>query len=522
MRTPLTPALLLAALTASGSLAGPPVKSLIFDADTSVNPYEGTAAPLNIGAGSIHLLADLDGDGVAEILWARPVVGSSTPVVEVRSPVTGQTLFPLSPQTSSTSPLLVVRTAIALDDIDGDGVRDIFTTRRPNRLVSRVHSGADGALLTEHISLQLGFGHSAVTVPDLDGDGRDDLLLGREAPSLVDAPLLEMSSANAPLSFVLLDDDETDTSDSTGYILLNLGVGSSGTNEYFSTNFRGNVVGETSYFSIERLGGEPLARMWSVRVEPGEAPGPIGAGAAVIGDLNGDGVDDIVTTGQILVDPHGQSEPPVYAMPVFDGATGQIIANHIPRFTVDGAQPGVRPVVALKGIGDITGDGFPDYAVVVELSGPQYLEPSDGVLIQSGRTGQTIAVFETDGFNIQSLASSYGGDVNAFNWRGNRDSIASPGDLNNDGVNDLMAIVRYPDGDPVTAPGIQTLVTHYLPTVCVGDVDFDRVVNFADLNAVLSNFGAADITLPADLNASGVVDFADLNLVLSAFGQACD
>jgi hypothetical protein len=53
-------------------------------------------------------------------------------------------------------------------------------------------------------------------------------------------------------------------------------------------------------------------------------------------------------------------------------------------------------------------------------------------------------------------------------------------------------------------------------------VDFDRVVNFADLNTVLSNFGAADITLPADLNADGVVNFADLNLVLSAFGAQSD
>ncbi|MGP1311187.1 MAG: hypothetical protein ACTS27_13420, partial [Phycisphaerales bacterium] len=72
--------------------------------------------------------------------------------------------------------------------------------------------------------------------------------------------------------------------------------------------------------------------------------------------------------------------------------------------------------------------------------------------------------------------------------------------------------------DPVRE---QLLVTHYLPTPCTGDTDFDRAVNFTDLNAVLSNFGAQDITSPADLNASGVVDFADLNLVLSAFGTNC-
>ena len=48
------------------------------------------------------------------------------------------------------------------------------------------------------------------------------------------------------------------------------------------------------------------------------------------------------------------------------------------------------------------------------------------------------------------------------------------------------------------------------------------MVNFADLNAVLSSFGQSGVGLPADINNDGVVNFADLNLVLSSFGATCD
>jgi hypothetical protein len=57
---------------------------------------------------------------------------------------------------------------------------------------------------------------------------------------------------------------------------------------------------------------------------------------------------------------------------------------------------------------------------------------------------------------------------------------------------------------------------------CPGDTNGDGVVNFTDLNAVLSAFGQSGAGLPADLNGDGVVNFADLNQVLSAFGTDCD
>lgn len=57
---------------------------------------------------------------------------------------------------------------------------------------------------------------------------------------------------------------------------------------------------------------------------------------------------------------------------------------------------------------------------------------------------------------------------------------------------------------------------------CEGDANGDFQVNFADLNIVLSHFGAG---VPAgemgDFNNDGVVTFADLNVLLGRFGQGC-
>ncbi|MCR9216680.1 MAG: hypothetical protein NXI14_05695 [bacterium] len=54
---------------------------------------------------------------------------------------------------------------------------------------------------------------------------------------------------------------------------------------------------------------------------------------------------------------------------------------------------------------------------------------------------------------------------------------------------------------------------------CPGDVTGDGMVDLADLNLVLANFGQP--TDDGDTNADGLVDLSDLNAVLAAFGKPC-
>lgn len=86
-------------------------------------------------------------------------------------------------------------------------------------------------------------------------------------------------------------------------------------------------------------------------------------------------------------------------------------------------------------------------------------------------------------------------------------------------AHDINAVPR-PQG-----PGFD--IGAYESAACsiLGDVNGDGVVDFADLNIVLSAFnstaGAPGFNPGADLNDDLAVDFADLNILLQAFGETC-
>jgi len=117
--------------------------------------------------------------------------------------------------------------------------------------------------------------------------------------------------------------------------------------------------------------------------------------------------------------------------------------------------------------------------------GATMLETSPGVFagtLPAGACGQVIEYFVT--------AATTMGDTASF-----------PADAP---VNVFTLPVLDPDG----------------PCLIPGDANGDGVVDFADLNIVLNQFGltGAPGELQGDLNGDGAVGFADLNIVLSNFG----
>ncbi|MGP1309251.1 MAG: hypothetical protein ACTS27_03520 [Phycisphaerales bacterium] len=56
---------------------------------------------------------------------------------------------------------------------------------------------------------------------------------------------------------------------------------------------------------------------------------------------------------------------------------------------------------------------------------------------------------------------------------------------------------------------------------CPADLNADGLVNFADLNLVLTSYGQTGAGLPGDVNGDEVVNFDDLNTVLTFFGRDC-
>ncbi|NQV24203.1 MAG: FG-GAP repeat protein [Rhodopirellula sp.] len=150
-----------------------------------------------------------------------------------------------------------------------------------------------------------------------------------------------------------------------------------------------------------------------------------GAGVAVAGDLNGDGVPDLAVTAQI-------------------GATGVI---HFLLLNADGSvlsatiNSDVPTSGSVAGIGDLNGDGVPDIAVG---------DTKDGTGgFQSGAVH--ILFLNSDGTTLSTtkIASGVGGGPTLG---GNKDyfgtSVAAVGDLDGDGITDLAVGAR---GTPIGA-----------------------------------------------------------------------
>ncbi|MBX3351409.1 MAG: hypothetical protein KF684_00625 [Phycisphaeraceae bacterium] len=135
-------------------------------------------------------------------------------------------------------------------------------------------------------------------------------------------------------------------------------------------------------------------------------------------------------------------------------------------------------------------------------------------------TGEAVIVYENaaSGFTAIDVVSLADGRVLMTDAGG--DIVIVLEDLNSDG--DFMdageATVWFANSTPLLGDVRQ--MSPLGSTALPGDTNADGVVNFADLNNVLSNFGLLGLALPGNVNSDAQVNFADLNLILSNFGSS--
>ena len=247
----------------------------------------GEGMGISVGGGG-----DVDGDGYDDLVAGAPyndVGGTNTGLARVWSGRTGQVLwsFPGAASTRYTA-----RAATIAGDVDRDGFADVLVDDRLAERV-RVHSGRTGAVLWTFAPSTSGggFGTSVAGNVDIDDDGHCDILVG--------APLDDGAGPDAGAAFVF--------SGRTGLRLLELRLGMAGD----------------------------------------------GFGAAVsgAGDVDGDGIDDL------LIGAPSAGATDLGAVFVVSGRSAALLA------TWPGTQADERLGDALAGFQDLDDDGFDDVAI---------------------------------------------------------------------------------------------------------------------------------------------------------------
>jgi hypothetical protein len=432
---------------------------------------------------------DVDGDGIQDVLVSSPTVTDAGfceyGEVWVFSSVDGDVISSAQQQCN----WFLGHDVASLDDFDGDGIADYAVGAPDTDRVDVILSASPARIHNYLEDEESGIGWDIVDAGDLDLDGIRDYAISTIDYLGVGAVYL-MSGATGSI-IRRLDGDQD--GDRIGWAMANVG-------DLNDDGLPDLAVGAPVWFGttarpgyVRVFSGADGAILRTIR--PG-APGVrdlFGYSVAAIGDVNGDGLTDlIVGADRTPLTSGGQGR--VY---IVSAADGLILRMH------DGDAADIEFGRAVGAVGDLDGDGTGDYAIRRRVGNPHLPQ----VLVRSGRTGAELRRIDP-GPDVLPGASAW--------WQGDMDHVDADADGDDDMLIGSAAAAE-------TSSEIRGAVYVFLtPPPCPGDALVDGMVDFGDLNLVLSDFNEPGASLQADVDVDGVVDFADLNLILGAWGSCPD
>ncbi|MEH1940860.1 MAG: hypothetical protein V7L01_11665 [Nostoc sp.] len=241
-------------------------------------------------------------------------------------------------------------------------------------------------------------GISVSSAGDINGDGVDDLIIG--------APF---SSPNG-------------TSSGQSYVVF-------GSKTPFAAQLNLSTLNGTSGFAINGINPDDHS----------------GNSVSSAGDINGDGVDDLII-GAPNASPNGISSGQSYVVfgskKSFAAQLNLSTLNGTSGFTINGINPDDRSGNSVSSAGDINGDGVDDLIIAAPNASPNGTSSGQSYVVFGSKTPFAAQ------FNLSTLNGNNGFVINGFN-KGDglfNNSVSSAGDINGDGIDDL--IIAAPNASP--------------------------------------------------------------------------
>jgi len=377
-------------------------------------------------------------------------------------------------------------------------------------------------------------GRSVSAAGDVNGDGIDDLVIGAYfadingsdsgssyvvfGRSTAFASTIDLSSLDSSTGFRL--DGET-TGDSSGHSVSAAGdVNGDGIDDLLIGAFRADPNGSNSGSSYVVFGrGTAIASTINLssldgstgfRLDGVTASDFSGGSVSAAGDVNGDGIDDLLISAE-SADPNGSSSGSSYVVFGRSTAFASIInlssLDGSSGFRLDGVSSGEFSGYSVSAAGDVNGDGIDDLLIGAfgadtngNSSGSSYV-----VFGRSTAFASTINLSSLDGSSGFRLDGGTTGD------RSGR-SVSAAGDVNGDGIDDLL----------IGADSADTNDSGSSYVVFGRSTAFASIINLSSLDGssgfrldgvAEDDYSGRSVSAAGDVNGDGIDD-----LLIGAFG----
>ncbi|MGE0113185.1 beta strand repeat-containing protein [Aquabacterium sp.] len=449
---------------------------------------------------SASFAGDVNGDGLADLIvgarYADPTGGTDAGKSYVVFGKTDTTAVNLSAIEAGTGGFVINGQAASdwngtsvssAGDVNGDGLDDLIVgASRANKgyvIFGKTNGtsvqlsdiadgvGTDGFVINS-MSTVSGLGASVSAAGDVNGDGLADILIG--APNSIDSTT---SNNNIGKSFVVYG-----KADATAVELSAIadGTGTDGFAVFGEINQ--SVPSQQSGFSVSSAG-----------------------------DVNGDGLADMIVGAY-------------YATPSFPGVASSLagksyvvfgktnntatvmlsaIAVGTGGFVINGESANNYSGYSVSSAGDVNGDGLADLIVGAPMYG-SYVGRSYVVFGKADTTSVNLsdvaAGTGTSGFAIKGYTLGTSQPYNAF-------SVSSAGDINGDGLADLIVGAKFADAAGVWAAGVSYVVFGKTDASSVYVSDLEANIGGFVINGESqSDTSGACVSAAGDVNGDGLAD----------------